>query len=72
MVIIIIKLKERLARGDPGKNPLENFCKDHNIVYTESNSLTDRHQADSILENRAYERGESRDATFGEKLLVEL
>lgn len=61
------KLEKRLARGDRGINPLDEACRDHDIAYSTSPSLTQRHQADERLENRAWERVKSKDASFGEK-----
>lgn len=56
-----------MARGDQGINQLDNACKLHDIAYSQSNSLQDRHKADHILENSAWSRVKSKDATFGEK-----
>lgn len=53
------KLEKRLARGDKGINPLDSACRDHDIAYLKSNNLNDRHKADKILENRAWERVKS-------------
>ncbi|XP_074034178.1 uncharacterized protein isoform X2 [Leptinotarsa decemlineata] len=61
------KLKKRLERGDTGVNPLDEYCKDHDIAYSQSDSLKDRHKADQVLENRAWERVKSKNARFGEK-----
>uniref|UniRef100_A0A6P7GWD5 Uncharacterized protein LOC114343089 n=1 Tax=Diabrotica virgifera virgifera TaxID=50390 RepID=A0A6P7GWD5_DIAVI len=61
------KLKKRLARGDPGINPLDAACKQHDIAYSHHTSLEERHKADKELENRAWERFKSKDASFGEK-----
>lgn len=61
------KLSERLARGDQGINPLDEACKEHDIAYSQSKDLTNRHKADEILENRAWERVKSKDASLGEK-----
>lgn len=61
------KLQKRLARGDPGINPLDTACKAHDIAYSENHSLDERHKADWELENKAWERVKSKDATFGEK-----
>ncbi|EFA11812.1 hypothetical protein TcasGA2_TC008591 [Tribolium castaneum] len=61
------KLKKRLERGDPGINKLDSFCKTHDIAYANSNDLKDRHQADRILEDSAWSRVKSKDASFGEK-----
>uniref|UniRef100_A0A6P7GHZ1 Uncharacterized protein LOC114342888 n=1 Tax=Diabrotica virgifera virgifera TaxID=50390 RepID=A0A6P7GHZ1_DIAVI len=61
------KLKKRLARGDPGINPLDAACKQHDIAYSQHSSLEERHKADKELENRAWERVKSKDASIGEK-----
>ena len=50
------KLKKRLDRSDKGINPLDAACRDHDIVYATSKNLDDRHRADKVLENRAWER----------------
>ena len=61
------RLRERLARGDPPKNKLDSFCRDHDISYALFKDLKRRHQADSILENSAWERVKAGDSSFGEK-----
>ncbi len=61
------KLKQRLARGDKGINPLDAACKQHDIKYSENSSLSDRHKADFELENRAWERVKANDSSLGEK-----
>lgn len=62
------KLQKRLARGDPGINPLDAACKEHDIAYSRNkDNLEARHKADSLLEQRAWERVKSRDAGVGEK-----
>ncbi|KAJ8910952.1 hypothetical protein NQ315_014958 [Exocentrus adspersus] len=61
------KLKERLSKGQQGVNPLDGFCRKHDIAYSQSSDLQDRHKADYELEQRAWERVKSKDAKFGEK-----
>ncbi|KAJ8910927.1 hypothetical protein NQ315_014261 [Exocentrus adspersus] len=61
------KLEKRLLKGQKGVNPLDYACRQHDIAYSQSGSLQDRHKADKELENRAWERFKSRDAKFGEK-----
>jgi len=39
----------------------------HDIAYEESNSLTDRHRADEILENQAWEVFKSKNTGTKEK-----
>lgn len=60
-------MKERLARGDQGINPLDSYCKDHDIAYEASNKLSDRQRADSILENKAWDRVKAWDSSLGER-----
>lgn len=61
------KLAKRLARGDRGINPLDESCKVHDIAYSQSDSLSDRHKADEELENRAWERVKAKDTRLGER-----
>jgi hypothetical protein len=62
------KLEKRLQRGDRGINKLDSFCRDHDISYSKHKSLEERHKADQILENKAWERVKSKDAGLGEKV----
>lgn len=61
------KLQKRLARGDPGINDLDRSCRAHDIAYSKSSNLQDRHKADYELEQRAWERVKSKDANWKEK-----
>lgn len=62
------RLKKRLARGDPGKNPLDTACKEHDIAYSNyKENLDKRHRADKLLQEAAWKRVKSSDATLGEK-----
>lgn len=60
-------LAKRLALGQPGINGLDSACRDHDIAYDKSNSLSDRGAADSILEERAWSRVGAKDAGYKEK-----
>lgn len=62
------KLKKRLVRGDAGKNPLDEACMQHDITYSESDDLARRHEADKILQEKAWQRVKAKDSTFGEKI----
>ena len=62
------RLRRRLARGDPGINPLDRACKEHDIAYSQSSNLADRHAADRILAGKAWERVKARDSGFKERL----
>lgn len=61
------RLSVRLARGDRGINPLDAACRTHDIAYSRSNDLTDRHTADRILGEKARERITARDSGLGER-----
>lgn len=62
------KLQKRLARGDTGINPLDNHCRVHDIAYSQSKNIEDRHAADKILQQGAWQRVKSKDANFGERV----
>lgn len=62
------KLEKRLARKDPGINPLDAACKNHDIAYAQHpTNLSARHQADNQLEQAAWSIFKSKDASVGEK-----
>ena len=62
------KLSKRLARGDPGINPLDQACKEHDIAYSKNReSGEERSKADKILANRAWERVKATDSSTSEK-----
>lgn len=61
------KLDKRLARGDPGINPLDAACKLHDIAYGEYKSGEERTQADKRLSAEAWKRVKSKDARLGER-----
>ena len=44
-----IKLKKRLARGDPGINRLDRLAKQHDIDYSKAKSLQDKWKADTKM-----------------------
>lgn len=60
-------LKKRLARGDPGINPLDMACKEHDIAYDKYPSGKERYEADKVLASRAWKRVTARDAKMGER-----
>lgn len=62
------KLNKRLARGDEPRNPLDLACKEHDISYNNSPELSQRHKADNLLKQKAWERVKAKDSSFGERL----
>lgn len=61
-------MKKRLARGDPGINPLDTACKDHDIAYTANSNASERRNADKKLQKEALKRVFAKDSSFGERL----
>lgn len=61
------KLSKRLARGDRGINKLDEACRIHDIAYSQHKDLSQRHEADKELINRAWERVNAKDSGLGEK-----
>lgn len=62
------KLQERLARGDPGINPLDRACKEHDIAYSLSKDTRTRNIADLQLAEKAWQRVKSSDSKLGERI----
>lgn len=63
-------LKERLARGDPGINPLDSACKTHDIAYSEHKNSSERSKADKILQKEAMKRVFAGNASYGERAVA--
>lgn len=61
------KLDERLARGDKPVNKLDEAGMEHDIYYKHHKDVKDRHKADVVLENKAWERVLDPTASLGEK-----
>lgn len=61
------KLQKRLNRGDPGINPLDQACKQHDIVYAQHDKGPKRYDADKILAKIALKRVVASDATLQER-----
>jgi len=51
-------MSEGLVRGDQGINSLNAACREHNIAYSRSNDLTERHVANRILGEKVRRRRE--------------
>lgn len=61
------KLSKRIARGDPGINPLDQACKIHDIAYDKYSQGPERYKADKLLAKKAWERVKARDSTIQER-----
>ncbi|KYN14634.1 hypothetical protein ALC57_13141 [Trachymyrmex cornetzi] len=62
------RLEKRLARGDRGINPLDAACREHDVAYSHSNDLTERHAADNILAEKARKRITASGSTLRERV----
>ncbi|CAH1721894.1 uncharacterized protein LOC114128591 [Aphis gossypii] len=58
---------ERIARGQLGINKLDEACRLHDWVYTNSTDLKLRMEADKKLETQAWERVIAKDSSYKEK-----
>lgn len=61
------KLEKRLLRNDKGINPLDEACKQHDIAYSQNQSLEARHRADLELAAAADRRWRE-SSSVGEKI----
>lgn len=61
------KLHLRLQRGDKPINPLDSAALEHDLAYTKFTDLPNRHIADKILENKAFQRVVAKDAKLSER-----
>ena len=64
------RIKERVARGDKGINPLDEAWKEHDLRYYEHKDLRNRIAIDRRLAWKAYNRIYAEDATRGERLVA--
>lgn len=64
------KLQKRLERGDKPVNKLDDLAMQHDIAYSKSKNLNDRHAADYALQEGAWNRVLDRDAGLGEKTVA--
>lgn len=63
------RLKEKLANGETGINPLDSACLEHDKAYEENpDNLHERHKADNELSEAASERVFALDAQPLERL----
>ena len=56
-----------MARGDKGINPLDAACRVHDIAYSESKNIEQRHQADRNLAEQAWKRVFAKDSSIAER-----
>lgn len=64
-------LLARIQRGDPGINPLDAACKEHDIAYYLYKDLNERHKADRILQEKAADRAKNSSSAY-ERLTAKL
>lgn len=61
-------LDKRLEKGHVGVNKLDEAAKEHDIFYKNHLKTSDRHVADKVLQDKAWERVKSTDADMNERL----
>jgi Phospholipase A2-like domain len=66
------KLEERLALGQRGINPLDEACREHDILYSQTESKERIAEADKLLANRAWTRFKDSSTPAGEKIAAML
>ena len=54
-------------RGQPAVNKLDEYCKQHDIFYSNNSDTAARNKADLVLADQAWERVKSLDAGIGER-----
>lgn len=57
-----------MSKGQTGINKLDGFCREHDIAYHQNKDLKNRHEADKVLIERAWERVKAPDSSLGEKV----
>lgn len=57
-----------MALGQKGVNKLDEACRQHDLVYTDSEDLRLRMEADEKLEMQAWERVKAKDSRYKEKI----
>lgn len=62
------QLQKRLARGDLGLNSLDQACKEHDIAYSQNKNLSERHEADKILGDKAWSIAKKSSSNLKERL----
>lgn len=60
-------MDKRLSRGDKGINPLDEFCKEHDIAYANNKDSNERRKADKKLGSEAFKRVFAKDSSIGER-----
>lgn len=64
------RVASRFVRGNQEIIPLDQACRQHDLFYLTNSSLTACHYADFEVENQAWERVKSKDASLTEKFVA--
>ena len=64
------KLEERFAKGVKPSNPTNEAAMHHDIFYSQHKHVKERHKADEMLENKAWERVFAPDASLKERAVA--
>lgn len=60
--------EKRISRGQLGVNKLDEACRVHDMVYSNSTDLELRIEADKKLEMQAWDRATAKDSGYMEKI----
>ena len=63
-------MEKKLSKGVEPRNKLDALAMEHDIAYSKSNKLDDRHAADYALQEGAWNRVLAKDAGLGEKAVA--
>lgn len=61
-------LQLKLEKDIQPINKLDAAAKEHDMAYSKNKELKERHKADQILENKAWERVKAKDSSLSEKI----
>lgn len=61
-------LKKRLLLGQKGINQLDSACREHDIAYSNSKAIEERHKADKSLASTAKEIATAKDTKLGQRI----
>jgi len=64
------QLEKRLKLGQTGINKLDEACRKHDIVYSQSKDADTRRVADQVLEEEAWTRVRANDSNWKEKIFA--
>lgn len=65
-------LKKRISLGQKGVNQLDTACREHDIAYSNSKDIKERHKADKSLAAAAKQIATTKDTKLGQRIAATL